>query len=162
MRKHHEHHHPHHHPHHHHRRLGEELIGKPDDTLKNFLTDPAEFGWVIKKIINEGPPPKQIRNAILIKVLSELVKTVTVATGKTPEPVTGIEVESDDPENDDYTYPVQLSNEILAGIKDTDDLLEYIEEGPPHDVLRDILMMAAIKWMNEALNGNGKINSNEK
>lgn len=162
MRHHHHHHHPHHPPHHHHRKMGETLIGKPDDTLKNFLTDPEEFGWVIKKIINEGPPPKQIRNAILLKELSELVKVVSASTGRIPEPAEGIEIESYEPEDEDYTYPVRLSEEVIAGIRDTDELLEWIEEGPAHDVLRDILMVAAIKWMKEVINNNAKSNGHEK
>ena len=138
------------------------MVGKPDDTLKSFLTAPEEFNWTLKKIINEGPPPKQIRNAILLKELSELVKTISLLTGKIPEPLAGAEIVSDEPEHEDYTYPVQLPYAILTGIKDPEDLLEWIAEGPPHDVLRDILLLSTIGWMKLALGQSEKTNDHEK
>jgi hypothetical protein len=162
--RHHPHHHPHHHHHppHHHHKIGEETVGKPDDTLKIFLTAPDEFNWMLKKIINEGPPPKQIRNAILLKQMSALVKAVFVLTGKIPQPLAGAEIESDEPEHEDYTYPVQLPDAILTGIKDPQDILGWIAEGPPHDVLRDILLMSAIEWMKLAIGQSKNMNDNEK
>lgn len=153
--------HLHHRPHHHHK-IGEELIGRPDNTLRNFLTDPEEFELVIKKIINEGPPPKQIRKAILLKELSKLVKVVSATTGRLPEPIDGIEIESDDLEDDNYIYPVRLPEQAIADIIDKNELVEWIEEGPPHDVICDILVVSVIRWIEEAINSNTKSNSHEK
>jgi|GEM_PF-3679828 len=153
------HHHPHHHhtPHHAHRhmhhsrrRLGEVMVGKPDDTLAAFLADPSEYQWMLSRVINEGPPSKQVRNAMILKQLTELVKIVSAVTGRIPSPIQGIEIQSDDHESDDYTYPLELPEAILAGSRDRDEVVSLIEEGPAHDVLRDVLMMSVINWSKEA------------
>ena len=159
MRHHHPHHphqhdlpHPHRHTHPNRRRMGESIVGKPDNTLATFLADPTEFQWVLSKVINEGPPSKQVRNAMILSQLSELVRMISSATGKVPTPVSGIEIESDDPESEDYTFPVQLPETLFSGMRNTDEVLAMVEEGPAHDVLRDILIMAVLNWSKETFN----------
>jgi hypothetical protein len=129
--------------------MGENIVGKPDNTLASFLADPTEFQWVLSRVINEGPPSKQVRNAMILNGLSELVKLISSVTGKMPTPVAGIEIESDDPESEDYTYPVQLPEGLFSGMRNIDEVVSMIEEGPAHDVLRDILLMAVINWSKE-------------
>ena len=129
--------------------MGESLVGKPDNTLASFLAEPTEFQWVLSKVINEGPPSKQVRNAMILNQLSELVKVISAVTGMMPAPISGIEVESDDPESEDYTYPVQIPEALFSGMRNQDEVLAMIEEGPAHDVLRDILLMTVINWSKE-------------
>ena len=146
---------------HRYRRPAEEIIGRPDEILNKFLIDPEEFSWVVNKIINEGPPPKQIRSAILLKELSKMVKQLSILTGNTPELISGIEIESNDPEDGDYTYPVPFPDEVIADYKNNDEIMEFINHGPAHDVLRDILMIAIIKWIQKVIN-NIKLDNYEK
>ncbi|MEI6750620.1 MAG: hypothetical protein WCM93_15795 [Bacteroidota bacterium] len=91
-----------------------------------------------------------------------LVKVVSATTGKLPEPIDGIEIESDDPEDDNYTYPVRLPEQAMADIMNKEELVEWIEEGPPHDVLCDILIVSVIIWIEEAINSTTKSVSHEK
>lgn len=139
------------HIHRHKHNMGEKIVGLPNETIKKLLSSEEEFEWFVNKTINEGPIAKQVRNALLLQGLDELVNVVSMLSEQAPTPFKGYEIESDSPEDVGYTYPVELSGDVLISFENKDDILYWLNEGPPHDVLKDILLLSTLNWVKNIL-----------
>jgi hypothetical protein len=155
-------HHPHHPPHHMHK-AGEKLVGFPNEILNLMFPEADEAEWALENIINEGPPHKQIRSALLMKSVANLLQSVSKVTGQQPEFVPGHEIQADDHHDfEEYSYSIQLPEEILTAVKDRRAVLREVGMGAPHDVLRDVILLTAMQWMQAQLSKIQNTNNDEK
>lgn len=157
------HHHLHHRQPYHTHKAGEKLIGFPNEILNLLFPETDEAEWAMENIINEGPPHKQIRSALLMKGVAELLQAVSRVTGQQPEFVKGHEIEADDHhEFEEYSYSLHLPEEFLAAVKDRKAVLREIGMGAPHDVLRDMVLLTAMHWIQNQLSNLQNNNHDEK
>ncbi|MES2388118.1 MAG: hypothetical protein V4543_08955 [Bacteroidota bacterium] len=141
------------HPHHHNLRsylpygAGDFAAVKPHVILKNVFREPEEADWVLRNIMFEGPPHKQLRTSLLIKEAGQLLDLVSELTGNKPDYIKGIPVFADmhhTPQSG-FLYPLELPVEVLNGIHVSAPALNELGMGAPHDVLRDLLLLAVLR-----------------
>ena len=156
--------HPHHHHPHQEDRAGENWVGFPDEILNKFFPEADDAEWAIENIINEGPMHKQVRNALLMKEVANLLSAVAKLTRQQPEFISGIEVEQEKHHHhhDEYVYPIQLPEEILNAVNDRKKVLLEVGAGPHEDVLRDSVLLIAMHWIQTQLGKFQNSNNDEK
>lgn len=131
----------HHHPHHLHYGIGQELVHS-QSLLKNlrilFKSD-TDLDWATREATKEGPPHKQVRNAIILGQLSKVIQILGVES----VPFKTVPVIGTNPRDEGFQYPIELPAEVLemSEEQDIEDVLAWVGDGPAHEVAMDLILI---------------------
>lgn len=109
--------------------------------LGGLSENPADTEWAIRESTSEGPPHVQVRNSIILGQLAKVWEKIGISSGQTTIPVIG-----SSPRDYDFEYPIGLPKAVLEMIEseNQDEVLDWISEGPVHEVSMDLILMNAL------------------
>ncbi len=152
MKKHSNHPHKHARPHHHYFGLGKELVKIEDlvQNLQSLFLSYTDMEWATREATAEAPPHKQVRNAIILGQLAQILQKLNPNGLTIPTiPVMGRSIR-----DYEFQYPIGMPKEVHVMVEPNnhDEVMEWIGEGPPHEIAMDLTLMnglAAIKQILE-------------
>jgi hypothetical protein len=134
------HHKPNHHPHLRHHGFGMEYVDIEfvKNALSKVFPNVNDLEWLLREAINDGPPHRQMRNALILNQMAGLIDRLPVKPTSEIIPLEGTS-----PREYGFLYPVGLPTKITEGFSqtETDEILDWVGEGPYHDVAMDLLLM---------------------
>ena len=130
--------------------LGLKLVGSPAALISKLIADEQSAEWALNQIVNEGPPHKQVQNALLFKQLLQLVTTIEQASGSQFKLQKGHTVTSKGPEHE-MQLPVTLPVSSTKGIAESEELLEKIAKGPEHEILMYSMVLQILEWAKKCI-----------
>ena len=150
-------------PHHFHN-LGDNFIDmkEAESVLLKVFPDENDLQWLLREALNDGPPHRQMRNALILKQLVHLIKLLPVSPDTKM-----ISIEGRSPKGQRFDYSVGIPENAVEDYSAVEkkEVLSWVGEGPYHDVAMDLLLMhvlTALKIAADSLKSPmGKVKSNE-
>ncbi len=139
-----------HHPKHRHKLLGPEHVGFVQSLVEteqlvpslSILTESqSAIEWAVRVSTTDGPPHNQLRNAIILNQLCELIRKLNGVDQIETIPLIGTS-----PKEYSFEYPMGLPTSILAYLnaENQEEAVDWIGEGPFHEVAADTLIMTCL------------------
>jgi hypothetical protein len=107
----------------------------------------ADAEWAVREATSDGPNQRQIRNALILKQVSILIKQLNLTEAVATTPIVGTS-----PKEYDFEYPIGIPKEVLDFIsKNIDDTQSWLGQGPFHEVAFDLLLMNCLSAVNKKI-----------
>jgi|GEM_PF-3421123 len=139
---------PHHRPHHGYG-YGQSMVDLSTvmPQLRKLFSNEQQLEWAIDQALMDGPPPKQVRAAVLLAMVGRIMDQLPEISHTTP----GVELHGRSPHNYGFRYPIEMPKSVLELLNDRDQGVEWIAEGPGHDVVADLLLMHLLESINQVI-----------
>lgn len=130
--------------------VGAKLIGNPSKFIEKIIADRKSSKWVTDQLVNEGPPHKQLMNALLLKHLAAFVTSVEKSTGTDFNLKKGRKLVSHHHEHTTH-LPLDLVPEAFKPFAKNKKAFEKMTGGPEHELVLYTMLLQVLDWASEAI-----------
>ncbi len=116
--------------------------------LSKVFESKTELEWAIRESTSEGPPHRQLRNALILNQIAKLIQLLNVSEKIETQALTGTS-----PKEYGFNYPIGIpsaSTDFLKKDKQ-EEAMNWMGEGPYHEVSNDILIMNCLTALTQAV-----------
>lgn len=127
--------------------FGDSFIDTKDlvPTFSVLFDSPADAEWAVREATSDGPNHRQIRNALILKQVSMLIKLLNLTEGVESTPIAGTS-----PKEYNFEYPIGIPKDVFDFITENiDDTQDWLGQGPFHEVAFDLLLMNCLSAVNK-------------
>ncbi len=139
---------------------GVKLVGNPSELINTILKDAADRKDVTAQVTEHGPKHKQVLNALLLRRLYKLVRTIEEKTGKEFSEQKGFTL-TVGKEEDEMQLPFAIPVNVSSGF-DKKKIIKAISKAPAHEALTFTISLQVIEWAINSLAKAPKVVSKKK